>query len=407
MRYVPRATAFPAVSYKEEYLLEGGRLFGLTRSGGGVRPAFAAKSATLIGEPSSAQAVYYSSGGNLYLYDSGTLYRSVGASAGLSSYASGFSSAPCLAECHGNDAHFTLITDGSNAFRATQQAIGSVTAPPVDMCVSHYGRLFGIDVSDRYRIRWSGAGDALGWSESITGAGYVRLDLGRGEVQKLVVYDNKLLAVRKYGLTVIRAFGDAESFRVDVTDTDADEIVAQTAAVCAGKLCLFTSSGMYTYDGDVEKFSCEGLAGFNGVTCAAAGGGYYYACGKFDGADVIACIDVAGGEVSYLKARADCICGNGRVFFYGDGLYEIVTEGDLSGGWESGPVDFGTPQKKYLKGVTVVGSCTLTVECGGRSRTFTDAEGELKVGMCGTSFNFALTCADEVASLCARYVLRG
>lgn len=407
MRYVPRVTSFPDSSSKEKYLLEGGRLFGLKRADGGLRPAFSVKTVNPGNVPSSAQAVYYTSSGSLYLYNSGYVYRSINASNGFYAFVNGFSSAPYFAECHEDDTHFTLISDGNKATRAAQWSVGSATPPPVSFGVSHYGRLFGIDKTDKCKIRWSEAGNALGWTESINGAGYVRLDLRRGNALKLVVYDNKLLAVRKYGLSVIRAFGEAESFRVDVTDTDTDEIVSETVAVCAGRLCFFTASGMYTFDGDVEKFGCDGLAGFSGVSCAAAGGGYYYACGKLDGSDAVACIDVEHGEVSYLNTKAACICGNGRVFFFNNGLYEIEADGAASGKWESGPVDFGTSQKKYLKSVTVVGKCTLTVESGGRSRTFTDVEGELKVGMCGRQFSFTLSCAGEVSSLSARYVLRG
>lgn len=404
-KYVPRATAFASGDVREEYLLSSGTLFSLKRAGGSLVPAFGLNRISVGNMPSSAQAIYYTSAGNLYVYSSGTLYRCTGAYGNFYVFGSGFSSAPFFAECHEDCDDYAVICDGVKALYASASAVQSTTCPPVAQGVIHYSRLFGTDPSDSRIVRWSEAGDARGWTESINGAGYVRLDAARGEVKKLVVWDNKLVAVRACGLTVLRAFGEAESFKTDVTDTDTDGIVAESVCVCAGKLYFFTPTGLYSYDGDVERCDLEGLAGFDGVKCAAACGGYIYAAGKLWGDDAVACIGVEEGDVCYIRERADCICARGRVFFYGDGLFEIVADSP-SGEWESGPADFGTPAKKYLKSIYACGADTLTVRCGGNSRTFSDVEGEVPVGLCGREFYISAACSSKLHSLCARYVIR-
>ena len=406
MRYVPRITSLGGRSYKAEYLLSKGRLFGLEESGGGLRPAYGLSQITVNNIPAAAQGIYFTSHNNLYIYNGGTVYRCTGASNNFYLYASGFTARPSFAECHENGEDFTIICDGGKAVKAQSNTAGPDTCPPVRYAVVHYNRMFGIDTDDARTIRWSEPGDVHGWDAGINGAGYVRLDALRGDISKLTVFDNKLVAVRQYGLTVLRAFGEAESFRVDVTDTVTDGITADTVAVCAGKLCFFTPSGMYCYDGTVKKFEAEGLEGFGDVSCAAACGGYYYAGGKLGGEDVIACIDVNGRSAGYIKAKAVCMCGGGRVFFYGDGLYEIVRTAE-QGSWESGPCDFGTPSKKFLCSITAYGADTLTVECGGRSRTYSGVNGEVKVGMEGREFSISASCSQHLRSVCAKYAVRG
>lgn len=408
MRYVPRSTEFSDGDYKAKYLLSGGRLFGLRRTAeGALVPAFGTEKLQQEGMPAAAQAAYFSSGGDLYLYNSGSLYRSTGAYGNFFLFGSNFTSPPFFAECHEGEEDFAIISDGSLALRAEESSVQDDTCPPVCSAVVHYSRLFGVDTSDKRMVRWSAAGDAHDWTENISGAGYVRLDAPRGDISKLVVFDDKLIAVRKYGLTVLRVFGDAESFRVDVTDTDTDEIVADTVSVCGGKLYFFTPSGLYRYDGTVEKYEPEGLEEFCEAACAAACGGWLYAGGKLGEDDVIACIGCESGEVSYIKQRADCICAAGRVFFFGDGLYEIKPDAASSGEWESDVLDFGTPEKKFLERVEAAGSVSsLTVNCGGRSRTFTGGGNTFKTGICGRQFTFSLFCSGKVYRLCARYAIR-
>ena len=405
-RYVPRITAFSAVSEKEQYLLSSGTLFSLKKEGDALVPAFGLDEITVDNMPASAEAAYFTSAGNLYVYSSGTLYRCTGAYGNFYVFGSGFSSAPFFAECHEDGEDYVLICDGTKALRANSSSVQSETCPPVRQGVVHYSRLFGIDADDSRTVRWSEPGNARGWTEGINGAGFVRLDAARGEINKLVVWNNRLVAVRESGLTVIRAFGEAESFKVDVTDTDTDEIAAETVSVCGGKLYFFTSTGLYSYDGGLDKCTFEGLHGFKGATCAAACGGYIYAAGKLRDEDVVACIDAENGDVSYIRQRADCICARGRVFFYGDGLFEILADGS-SGEWESGPMDFGTPRKKYLRSISVSGADSITVTSGANVRAFAGAEGEVPVGMCGREFYFSAKSSGKLRLLCARYSVRG
>ncbi len=410
MRYVERRTEF-AENGAEDCRLAGedgacGVLYGLKATARGLEPRWSAVQTQTSGAPQAAAGGCLTSSGNLYLYDGeGVVYRSTGAAGNFYPVATGLSDLPFFAECQEDGEDFLLISDGTVARVARENIVENDELASVTGGVVHYSRLFGIDRDDKRLIRWSRAGDVHDWEQSLSGGGYVRLDGRRGDVKRLLTYDNKLIAVREYGLTVLRIYGDAENFKVDCTDTDTDGIVAPTAAVCAGKLYFFTQSGLYCYDGtDIESFSPDGLCGFSLPRCAAGFGGAYFAAGKLDGEDVIACIEEDG--VCYLKYRADCIFSAGRLLFYGDGLYEIVPQaGD--GAWDSGPADLGCTGVKYLSELIVEGCADLLeVSCGGRVRQFTGACGRVKVGLKGAVFRIRAVCPQGLRAVNAKYYLR-
>ncbi len=406
LRYIPHSTPFSKAALKR-CELSGGRLFGLTKTKDGLKRSFGLSPVTAENAPVSTTGIYLSDAGNLYLYSGGTVYRSTGAKNNFVKIAEGFASEPNFIQICEKEESYLLITDGIKTVKTVYSSGGSVTSPPVAFGVQHYSRLFGVDAEDDLTLRWSEAGSALSWTESLNGAGYVRLNDKKGGILKLVAYDNKLIAVRRYGLTVVRAYGETEDFRVEVTDTDTDEIYGGTAAVCAGRLMFFTSSGLYCYDGSIKKFSADGLEGFAPDDKAASCGKLYYVCGTLDGDGVIAVIDAESGEVCYIRADVRCVCANGRVFCFAAGaVSEILPE--AGGGewvWEG---NFGTLSQKYLESISLDGAAgMLTVKSGSDSRAFTAAKGTLKVGMRGVKFTVEILAPTALVSVCANYVERG
>ena len=407
MNYILRKTDFPKYSFKEwEADLSDGTFFGIAGADG-ASPAFSAVVLTQANVPASAQGIYFTKNGNLYLLSDGTLYRSTRAVNNFFEYAVGFSSSPCFIEVCEDGEDYAMVTDGVKAFKGDATSVSPVATIPVKLGAVMYSRVFGVDTADGRVVRWSVPGRARNWTESLDGAGYVRLDAERGEVLTLVVFKERLIAVRKFGLTVIRAYGDAEDFRVSLSDTTTDEITDGTAAVCAGKLFFFTKSGLYAYGGtSVERFAAEGLRGFT-ATCGAACGNTYYAAGTLDGEGVIACIDGESGAVCYIKKQASCICACGRVFFFSDGLYEIVPKA-AGGVWASGFTDLGSAGKKYLKRLYVGGnSQEITVRTDGKVRVCDVIDGRAEVNLQGERFTFEAECSELPEYLKAVFLKRG
>ena len=93
------------------------------------------------------------------------------------------------------------------------------------------GRLFAQDLSDAYRIRWSGAGDPKDGADGIDGAGWVDINPAYGRVQNLVVYKRNIVVVCEYGLAVMSAFGAPENFKLQYIDGVIGKIAPDTAAV--------------------------------------------------------------------------------------------------------------------------------------------------------------------------------
>ena len=389
MRHIPRATPFSRADVKT-CRVEGGRLFGLRRSGGSLVPAYALSLAELENVPASAENMYLSSGGTLYLYGGGAVYRSTGAYANFVKLAEGFTSPPAYTEFFEEYGDILLIYDGQKALKVDASSSAPTAAPQVKNGAAKGFRLFGVDLSDGYAVRWSHPGKSSLWTEELDGGGYIRLSPDGGEVLRVVNCGGRLVAVRRYGLTELGTDGRAQDFHVvrGVLTEESDGV----AAPCGGKLYFFASSGLYVYDGEVRAFAREELRGFSSVTDMAAWGNTLLACGSLEGRGVVACIDCKDGTVSYIDGAASCVCAAGRAFcFIAGGVYEIVPA--QGGVWECGPCNFSSSARKYLESVDVGGDVQkLTVSCGGRTRTFLNASGNVKVGMRGRRFCFRAEC---------------
>ena len=404
MRYVERSTPFACADVKTYDLLDGGTLFGLKRCGEELVPAFALSPLTLLNIPAAAQRAYLSAKGNLYLYGDGAVYRSMKAYANFIKPGVTFAGVPSFTEVNGGE---MLVYDGQTTLRVTSSLMEPINASPVVNGAFHYSRLFGVDSSDEYTIRWSAPDNVRQWTEELNGAGHMRLPSLRGGVLRLISYDGKLVAVRRYGLTLLRIYGDVQDFRVEVTDTDTDEMVEGTAIVCAGKLMFFTVSGLYAFESKVKAYAKEQLGSFVPSGSVAAWGNVLLACGQLEGRGVIACIDCENEEVSYIELAATCVCAAGSAFCFCQGtVYEIV-RGAGGGAWESGPCNFGSCAEKYLESVDVDGTAeSLSISSGNRQRTFHAVSGRVKVDMTGREFTFRADCENGLKFLCARYAVR-
>ena len=273
------------------------------------------------------------------------------------------------------------------------------------------GRVFARDFDDPYLVRWSGT-DIKDWACGIDGGGYVRVPPEGGEITGMAVFGEKTALVRKYGITVLRAFGDARHFRMEKTDHSAlPEVFGGTAVVCAGRLWLYTAEGIYVYDGSSLTLANGGSdeTGGKDYTCvgAAAFGNRYifYSCVK--------------GSTKFIleydtrdNVLTPCADGCGTVFddgkipycFSGNALTRLLSGGDDPNRvWISKPVDLGTPYPKTLKSISAdgEGDIRITVSCGGRERSA--GLGYTAIAERGTSFTFTVKGSGKLESLRAEW----
>ncbi len=404
-------TKYPASVGKEKVLFAAndfcGRLYGLNICGDAAEPGYGLSQIECHDAPSAGSVSCLSQKGDFYLYNSGTLYRSTRLRGYFFSVAEEFKDQPCFASCTEGADDFVIVIGGEKSLCASSSSIVSESFPALKCAAVHYFRLFGVDPDDALTIRWSRAGDVRDWEEELYGAGYIRLSAEFGNVLALIPYDDKLIAVRQYGLTILRIYGDTEDFRVQFADTACEEVVEGTACVCADKLYFYTSGGLRCFDGnDIECPEIECLEGFGDATAAAALGCTYFVCGSLNGSPAVACIDCEEERASYIMTEVGCICsGAGRVALFNGNLYELKT---LSfGSWDSGETDFGVGCQKYLSKLHICGSIQkVTVQWNGRERTFEGDLKVIKVGALARTFRIVIECS-QLVEVRAEYIARG
>lgn len=279
--------------------------------------------------------------------------------------------------------------------------------------VMHCGRLFARDYNDPLKIWWTASG-ALDETEGIYGGGYTVLTSEGGDVVRLVSFGEKLIAVRQYGITVIRAYGEPQHYKVEPTAEYlvSDGIVGETCAVCAGKLFFATKSGIYAFDGGeitkVENPEQSRLsAPVRAVACADT---YYLVCmDSFLGGNVIFGYD-AVGKVGWIMnvSPSGLFNAEGDAYLvYGTGVYKIAATDTSRGYWRSKELDFGTPSVKYLRRLYIEGDADVnsTILCGGTSREIT-GNGWQTVNMYAASFRFIFGAYSKLTRVVAEVEVR-
>ena len=267
------------------------------------------------------------------------------------------------------------------------------------------GRYFGIDRTNPYIIKWSGESNYLDWTESISGAGWVEVGYGLGEILNLVLYKDKAVAVREYGLTLFDAHGNPENFNVEYVDGLIPKIYKNTAWVVDGKLVFNTVEGLYYYDGNSVKRAEFYLSDdISDPVYTAVSGKKYLICGNSKTLKKLAILVVEVGENDgyLIDLQAEAIACGKKNFAYLDGTAYELKEG-LYFTFTSGEFDFSSPQKKMLKEVVLDadGEVEIEVSNGVNSRILRGVSGKMRVNMRGKRFKITLKSKDKINGLCA------
>lgn len=272
------------------------------------------------------------------------------------------------------------------------------------------GRLFGIDKSDNFTLRWSGEGGALDWEESIDGAGWLKLDGAGGRILNLLVYGEKLVAVRENCLSVFSAFGTPENFKVESKNLYVSGVIKNTAAVAGNKLLFFADGGcgggLFSFNGTkITRISCPIAGQTEQPTCATADGGLYFAgvYAKPLKRRAVLVYNVESGTAYFADFPADVLLAGNGVFAYAQGLACKLENGSENGGeftFTSGKADFGSAGEKYLKTVQI--RCAEGVDTeisNGRTvRGFKDVKNALSADMRGANFTFSVKSRAKITA---------
>ena len=266
--------------------------------------------------------------------------------------------------------------------------------------VMRCGRLFAADGENKLMLRWSGEGGIGDWEQKMSGAGYLLLDPEYGEILGLIAFGEKIIAVRRYGLTGLNAFGNPENFSVGITDTRTEEICGGTAAVVCGKLLFYTRSGLRCFDGSRvtplgHRYSAEVK---NPAFPISYDGKYYLACETGAGRSVLV-YDCADGESYIHDIAADGMCAaDGVCIFNCSGAYRL---GEAQSFSFTAEFDFCSGKDKTVTGIFIGGKADIEIKSGRKTRAFSGASGIIRPKLRGKSFTVKVTGTGVISALTA------
>lgn len=272
-------------------------------------------------------------------------------------------------------------------------------------CVRKNGRVFGIDGTNRYKIKWSGEGGVEDWTEGISGAGWMVVQWGLGEILNLVVFADTLIAVREFGLTFVSAYGNPENFKQKNYDGTLPKIFKNTACIVGGNLAFYTEDGLYFFDGNkVKKSELELADEIASPRRATVREGKYYLCGESKTlARPAVLVADEGREFAYIiDFPAEALSVGDRIFAYKEKYqYELLKGGEY--GYITDWSDFEVKGKKVLKEIIIECDGEVQIEAtnGVISRIVRGVRGKFRPNMRGERFKIAVTGTGEIKKLTA------
>lgn len=309
--------------------------------------------------------------------------------------------------------------------------------PKFDSICLHNGRLFAIDSTKNYLVRFSSILNPLDWSSSnaSTSGGEIELNDFKGSLKNLVSFLDNVYVFRDFGISKISAFVANSNFGVSNIYSTSSKIFCNTACVCGDNIYFLSEDGLYKFDGfNVEKvegsFShlFKNKSQENAVTCFFDGK-LYIACNlNFDDEKTVgvenstyfnnALIEydlnaktysiTRGIDVCHLLAVKDLILSKLFVCLNNtEKLFELTDSGKietqaLEKSWKSGKINFENFDKfKTLKEVyiTCFYDCSLVLTTEKSTRTYLIKGSEkiqrIRVNQKGKYFSFELNSTQE------------
>lgn len=278
--------------------------------------------------------------------------------------------------------------------------------------VMHCGRIFGVDLDERYKIKWSGY-EVNEWVEDPDKAGNVRLNFKLGKALNLFSMGEKVVIVREYGLTILNTLGDFRHMRIPSDDTLRLPLVYDnSSAICRGQLWIYTHGGMYVFDGNTLSRAPfdEMMTDYALEKPKVPGERYIYYTATRGGVKCLFEYDTETGECTPFANGCQCqfFTPDGG-YCFNDNVLSSLSEGqdDADRKWVSRAIDLGTDKNKTLKSLRVEGSGSpsFEIDCDGR-KLYAGGTGTTVFSECGRTFKFKVTGNGSVTRLAAEWEVR-
>ena len=108
----------------------------------------------------------------------------------------------------------------------------------------HYERLFASSSDEKNRIRFSEDFNILNWEETSQAGGFIELVDERGQVNKVLSFNDYVYILRDYGISRLSAYGDQSQFAITHLNLSSNKIYSNTACLCGDRIILLTQDGL-------------------------------------------------------------------------------------------------------------------------------------------------------------------
>lgn len=190
-------------------------------------------------------------------------------------------------------------------------------APKLISICKHYERLFAILEGDRKTLMFSANLDPTNWNAELDEGGFIQMYDERGQLLKLVSFNDYIYVFREFGITKVSAYGDQESFSVSHLAVSSSKIFPDSITCCGDIVFYLAEDGIHTFDGynsNKLNLNIESLfVGENNDNCRGLfhNNKYYLACRlNFDDNNLVGCESHSTGYINNALIEYDITSGD-------------------------------------------------------------------------------------------------
>lgn len=277
------------------------------------------------------------------------------------------------------------------------ESVETITdAPQIKSMCIHYERLYVAAGGEGTTLWFSDDFDPTNWYVSLNEAGYIDFQDDRGQLLKVLSFQDYVYIFRTSGISKLQAYGNQEDFEVTQLYTTSGKIYPQSITVCGDRIIFLAEDGFYEFNGLTANrilVNYDGLLA--GIDNSEAVGEFYngnlymnlkvFDCGVITNVTLVYKLHFG---TSYLyrgpKINGMCkiiserennlliVCGN-------NGKIGTLTNTGMCLGqalekvWESPKSDFGLSDGRKVLSKTsldVFGNVTVTIESDEESKSF-------------------------------------
>lgn len=159
-----------------------------------------------------------------------------------------FTSEPTIINYKYNDKYVAVIcspTDKMYLWNLTATPVNSSKDLHLVSTCSHYERIFATTSDNKRQVRFSKDLDITNWSETSDAGGFIELVDERGNINKVISFNDYVYLIRDFGISRLSAYGDQSEFSVTHILQTSNMIYSNTAALCGDRIVYLATDGLY------------------------------------------------------------------------------------------------------------------------------------------------------------------